>query len=92
MEKIKVNRYVIAKLDKLIIILIKKEYFAFEENAIKYVRSIFSFIYQIPSKSKYQCKKDKYGKYYSKLKMNHHTSYYITFDCENENYLQKYIH
>jgi bifunctional pyridoxal-dependent enzyme with beta-cystathionase and maltose regulon repressor activities len=87
MEKIKVSKYALEKLDSLTNILIEKGYFEIEENAIMYVRKIFSFIYAISDKPKLNCKNPIFGKFYRKLKMNRKTTYYITFDQEDENYL-----
>jgi hypothetical protein len=89
MEKIKVSKHVISKLDALTIILIEKDYFSIEDNAIEYVKKIFSFIYSIPKITSFRCKKNTFGDFHAKLKMNRHTTYYNTYDHDGDLYLIK---
>lgn len=91
MEKIKVTTFLIGKLNRLVTVLYKKEYFGFLSTSEKYVAKIYTFIYTIPSLPMRYCTNNNYGKYYAICKMNANTTYYITYDFENEFYLVKNI-
>ena len=91
MEEIIIVKYLDAKLKRLVKLLHNKKYFAIKENAKKYVAKIYTFIYTIPSLPMRYCTNNNYGKYYAICKMNANTTYYITYDFENEFYLVKNI-
>lgn len=91
MEKVVISPFVVNKLDSLILILFEKEYFGFMESAIDYVDNIYDFILTIPSQNKKRTKKIKFGAWYCSYKANSKTTYFITFDCENDVYLVKNI-
>jgi hypothetical protein len=90
-EEIVILPFADDKLQDLIDILYVKEYFGFRADAKKYVDGIYNFIYTIPSQKHYRTKRNKYGAFYSRYKPNKNTTYYITFDTENNFYLVKNI-
>lgn len=91
MEKIKIDSHVKYRLVDLIDILYYKEYFGFKEDAVKYVKDIYTFIYSIPKQRRNKKKNAKLGTYYCRYKYNRQTTYYISFDVENELYFIRNI-
>ena len=91
MEKIIVSEIVKYKLDELIKILYDEEYFGFKQSAEDYVHDIIEFIYAVPTLPRKNTKKNRYGNFYCTYKHSNNTSWYITFDFENETYLIKNI-
>lgn len=91
MERVVLTSFADNKLQDLVDILYVNEYFGFRADAKKYVDRIYAFIYSIPRRKKYRTRKNDYGEYYCKYKPNKKTSYFITFDTENELYLIKNI-
>ncbi len=79
------------KLKNLVFVLYEKEYFSFIENAENYVIAIYDFIYTIPSLKRRRTKNKKHGEYYCKYKPNKKTTWYITFDTEDDIYLVRNI-
>ena len=75
----------------LIEILYKQEYFGFVESAELYVLNIIDFIYNIPSQKRKLTTNSKHSKYYCTYKHNSHTSWYISFDIENDLYNVKKV-
>ena len=73
-------------LDDLIDILIEDDYFSFLENAISYLIEIYDFIYTIPTQRKKATHRNRYGNWYSAFKINKHTTWYISFNVEGEEY------
>jgi len=81
-------------------ILFEKEYFSFEESAIKYVNDLFDdIITYLPAKQHTPAPNyfDKYGKgmYYASFRKNKQTTWYAFFNKYKENgetiYLIRYI-
>jgi hypothetical protein len=72
------------KLDKLIQLLVEKGYFGFLDTAEKYVHHIYDFIDTIPVQRRYPTAHRKYGAFYCKYKPNRNTTWFITFDTDNE--------
>lgn len=91
MAEVILSNFVDDKLDNLIDILFQKEYFGFRSDAKIYVDALYTFIYTIPQQKRHICKNPKHGFYYCRYKQNHNTTWYITFDTENEIYLVKNI-
>jgi hypothetical protein len=77
MAKIILDDLVILKLKELGEILYEDEYFGFVEDALEYAD------YLKHKRTSYT----KYGSYYCKYKHNHKTTWYITFDVEDDTYL-----
>ena len=78
-------------LDDLIDILIEDDYFSFLENAISYLIEIYDFIYSIPTQRKKPTHRNRYGNWYCAFKINKHTTWYISFNVEGEEYNITYI-
>jgi hypothetical protein len=91
MEKINVTPLVLDKLKELSKQLYEKEYFGFIEDAENYVQNLRVFIFSIPNLQRKSTTNNKYGSYYCKYKHNHKTTWYITFDIEDDCYLIKNI-
>lgn len=91
MEKIIIYPVVKEKLFHLVDVLFENEYFGFVESAIEYKDRIVHFISTIPSLKKKQTKNNKYGAWYCSYKPNRNTTYFITFDYEDDIYLIKNI-
>ena len=91
MEKVIISPFVVNKLESLILVLFENEYFGFMESAMDYVDNIYDFILSIPSQKKKRTKKTKFGNWYCSYKANSKTTYFITFDYENDVYLIKNI-
>ena len=91
MEEIVINKFTRNKLTDLVEILIEDEYFAFIENAETYVNNLYNFIYSIPTQIRKKTSNPKYGVWYCKFHPNKNTTWYITFDTENDLYLIKNI-
>jgi len=78
----------------LIFILYNKEYFGFEDSAIKYGEKIYEFIFENidkPITRNSQKKYHKFGKKYLKYTANKRTTWYIFFDQKDNKFLVKYI-
>lgn len=91
MEKIVVSTLVKEKLNELIKILYEEEYFGFKQSAEDYVHKIIEFIYAVPTLPRKKAKNNIYGNFYCTYKHSYNTSWYITFDVEDETYLIKNI-
>lgn len=91
MEKIKISPYLRLRLDKLVDILHDKNYFSYKLGALKYVSDIYEFINTIPQQKRRPCEDPKYGFYYCKFAPNKNTTWYITFDTDDDIYLVKNI-
>ena len=84
----------IERTDELLLILYTKNYFAFKEDAQKYVDKIYDFIRN--NISTYPAKKtpaalSAYGSKYIICKANARTTWYIFFDVNEEKYFVKFI-
>jgi hypothetical protein len=91
MEKISLAPLVLEKLKELTTKLYEEEYFGFLEDSENYVQNLRIFIFSIPSlKRKFTANK-KFGLYYCKFKYNHKTTWYVSFDIEDDLYLVKNI-
>jgi hypothetical protein len=91
MEQVIIFTYVEETLLLLIEKLYKDEYFGFKESAKDYVDTIVAFMFTIPT---LKCKRTfnpKYGTYYCTYKHNSKTSWYISFDIEDNLYNIKNI-
>ena len=73
-------------LDELVDILYENDYFSFEENAILYLNSIYDFIYTIPTQRKKPTLKNRFGNWYCAFKINSNTTWYISFNVEDDEY------
>ncbi len=87
MEKIILDDLVKTKLRELTSTLFEDEYFGFVSDAENYVNTILDFIFTIPTLKHKRTLYTKYGSYYCKYKHNHKTTWYITFDVEDDTYL-----
>jgi hypothetical protein len=90
-RKIILKNTILIKLNSLIKSLHHEKYFGTKVQAIQYVNKIYNFIENISTHKKYNCINVKHGCLYCKLKMNRHTTYYITFDQDGDLYLIKNI-
>ena len=91
MEKVIISPLVMDKLETLIDILFEEEYFGFMESCIEYVIDVYDFILTIPSLKKKRTKNSRYGDWYCSYKKNRNTTYYITFNFNDDIYLIKNI-
>jgi chlorite dismutase len=82
---------VIDKLNTLVEILFDKDYFSIKENAIAYVDIIYNYMYDIPNKAHRRSLHNKNGEYFCSYKPNSRTTWYITFDIEDDLYNIKNI-
>ncbi|MFM2392766.1 MAG: hypothetical protein RLZZ546_748 [Bacteroidota bacterium] len=88
-RKIILTPELIKKLSLLINNLHNEKYFGTKKLSQNYVNKIFNFIEKIGNQKKYLCINSKHGSFYCKLVMNRKTTYYITFDQEDDNFLIK---
>ena len=77
-------------------ILYQKEYFGFEEDAIRYIDALIDSIYEtLPNRVHKPAPPyfNRYGKklLYATFKKNDHTHWYVFFHYENDIYLIRYI-
>lgn len=79
------------KLATLETILFKKGYFGFKDSAKRYVDAIYDTIDSIPELKHYKTKNPKIGMFFVRHKPNRQTTYYITFNTKNGNYVIKDI-
>jgi chlorite dismutase len=86
-EKVIIHQTVIDKLNALVEILFDKDYFYIKENAKEYVYTIYTFMYDLPTKHHRLARNSKNGKYFCTYKPNKNTTWYITFDVEDDVYL-----
>jgi hypothetical protein len=91
MEKIIISNSIKYELDNLIKILYKEEYFGFLNSAEDYVSNILDFIYSVPNLPFKETKNKNFGQFYCSYKHSRNTTWYATFDFENEIYLIKNI-
>lgn len=91
MKKVKFDPSVSETLNRLIPILYDNGYFATREYAKKYVDSIITFCLSIPTRVYRTSSNPQNGSYYCQYKPNRHTTWYILFDIENEDYLIRNI-
>lgn len=91
MEKVVILPALESKLFDLVFILYDKEYFGFVENALEYVDNIVNFMYTIPTLRHRKTKNTKYGTYYCSYKSNRSTTWFISFDFEDDTWLIKNI-
>ncbi len=87
MEEIILLPEVISKLNQLVNILYEKEYFGFIDSAFNYANNIYDFIYTIPQQRYKLTANKKLGTYYCSFKANRNTTWYITFDKQDNRYL-----
>jgi hypothetical protein len=71
--------------------LFDKDYFYIKENAKDYVDIIYNFLYELPNKPHRVSRNNKNGKYFCNYKANNKTTWYITFDIEDDTYLVNHI-
>jgi hypothetical protein len=86
-EKVVIEQKVIDKLNALVEILFEQDYFYIKKNAKDYVKSVYLFMYEIPKRPHRVSRNKKYGKYFCTYKPNRNTTWYITFDLEDDVYL-----
>ena len=82
------------QIQMIVDILFEKEYFGFLESAMDYGEKIYDFIFEnidLPISRKTPISHQKFGKYYLKYKVNHHTTWYIFFDKMDEKYIVNHI-
>jgi hypothetical protein len=82
---------VIFKLNQLVNILYDEEYFGFMDTAFNYADNIYDFIYTIPKQQYKFTSNKKLGTYYCSFKANRNTTWYITFDKQEEKYIVQNI-
>lgn len=94
MKKVVVKPAALEFLNELIEVLVKKEYFGFLDSAEEYVNWLYDFIlHDLPEQKPRKTPKGlkRYGRYYTKLKSNKRTTWYIFFDELNKHYIVKHI-
>ncbi|MBN8652432.1 MAG: hypothetical protein J0L67_13450 [Cytophagales bacterium] len=93
-EVILIERGVALYLNRLIDILIEKEYLGFYETAEQYVNKIYDFIYNKLPSTHFKETKSEYarlGKYYSMYKANKRTSWVVFFEINKGRILITHI-
>ncbi len=94
MAEIVISKTVKLFLSDVVDTLYDNEYFGFEDDALKYVEKIYSFIYnELPN---IQYKKTpkrllKYGVHYSVYRVNKRTAWYVFFNKKDNRYIIKHI-
>jgi hypothetical protein len=88
-EEIIIAPLVYSKLTHLVDSLFNTKYFAMKDNAHQYANDIFDFIQTIPNQRHRPTKNTKYGAWNCEYKPNRRTSWFITFDKNEEVYLVK---
>lgn len=91
MERVIVTDTVAQKVEALVDVLFDKGYFAIKENAVKYVTLLKDFINTIPAQLRYPTKNHRYGKWYCRYSPNRNTTWYITFDTNEQTWLIRNI-
>lgn len=91
MEQVKISKKVNVLLQKINQKLHNKKYFGSKELATEYVLNLIDFIYTIPNISHRITKNAMHGKYYSTYKYSFNTTWYVSFDIENDKYIVKNI-
>ncbi|MCZ2225051.1 MAG: hypothetical protein LC122_15620 [Chitinophagales bacterium] len=91
MEKVIILPAVRRKLDELIEVLVKEQYFSYLYLAEKYVHNIYDFMNTLPQQKVKPTLIKTYGAYYCQYKPNKHTTWYITFDTNGKTWLIKNI-
>jgi hypothetical protein len=82
---------VIIRLSRLVSILVQNGYFVYWENAEKYVDALEQFTLSIPAQTRRLCKNNSYGKWYCTYKVNRHTTWYFTFDTNEEYFVVRNV-
>jgi hypothetical protein len=90
-RKVSVSKKVNDTLENLVDILFDEDYFNYLEDAVNYVNNISDFIYNIPNKPYRVAPNDINGKFYITYKPNKHTTWYISFDVEDDLYFIRNI-
>ncbi len=91
MAEIRFSPLLLNKLDELIKTLFNEAYFGFFESSEDYVNNLIDFIYSIPSLKYKPTIDNQFGTFYCKYKHNSKTTWYITFDIEEEFYIMQNI-
>ena len=94
MEKVIYSLEFHEKLEELVEILYKKEYFGFLDSSVLYVLKIYDFVDENinkPISKNSPLNFQKHGKKYLRYKANQQTTWYIFFDEKNGNFLVNYI-
>ena len=86
MEKVILLAEAEEMLQDLIFILFKEKYFSFLQNSLEYVDLIYDFIYTVPTQRKKATHRNRYGNWYCAFKINKHTTWYISFNVEGDEY------
>lgn len=94
MEKIIISEDVKDYLDDLVIVLIRKKYFSYLENAEDYVHNIINFIYKDFPNTRHRLTPKpllKHGAYFVRYNAGKRTAWYVFFNKKEDRYIIKYI-
>lgn len=90
--KIVIMQLVSDSLMELLTTLENEGYFSYNENIVEYVKNILHFVESIPTnKSRRKTKSKKYGEWCCRHTANKRTTWYATFDIENDVFIVKFI-
>ena len=79
------------KLFNMVSLFYEEEYFGFLVSALAYIDNIVNFIYSIPTLRYKETANNKFGEYYCSYKANRNTTWYITFDKQDDRFIVQYI-
>ncbi len=90
LEKVILQKEVLDFLEELIFKLFEKDYFGFEESAVEYVFNILYFAKKSIPNNNHKTSPfalQKFGSHYVTYQANNHTSWYIFFERNAEQYI-----
>lgn len=79
------------KLFDMVSIFYEEEYFGFLDSDLVYIDNIVNFIYKIPTLRYKETANKTFGEYYCSYKANRNTTWYITFDKQDDRFIVQYI-
>lgn len=94
MEKVIIEKPVLAYFDELIYRLFENGYFSYVESSLEYVSNILEFIQKyLPQKPHKKTPEElqHYGSYYTYFKANNTTTWYFFFETRNGKYIIRKI-
>jgi hypothetical protein len=79
------------KLNALVRTLLQEGYYATEAAAYAYAQAIIDFIFTLPRRTARKTKDKRHGEFYATYKANRHTTWYVTFDVQDDIYLVRNV-
>lgn len=86
MARVIISAIVRQKIDDLIEILYKENYFSYIENAIAYADEIVDFMYTIPEQKRRLVINPTKGRWYCQYKRSRRTFWFVLFDTDGETF------